>query len=100
MKQPRLNFPARWQAVLYRNYGFVDEDRLAQVLGTDRQTVRAEAAKLGLGNISFHPEWLKSGYITVIKNNWFCWITNSLRNCSAGRRKDWTILSKKKIFCT
>ena len=46
MKQPRLNFPARWQAVLYRNYGFVDEDRLAQVLGTDRQTVRAEAAKL------------------------------------------------------
>ncbi len=71
MKLPRLNFPARWQAVLYRNYGFVDEDRLAQVLGTDRQTVRAEAAKLGLGNISFHPEWLKSGYITVIKNNWF-----------------------------
>ena len=68
---PRLNFPVRWQAVLYRNYGMVADDKLAQVLGTDTATVRAEAAKLGLGKITYDPEWLNSGYITIIRNNWF-----------------------------
>ena len=46
LKMPRLNFPVRWQAVLYRNYGMVADDKLAQVLGTDTATVRAEAAIL------------------------------------------------------
>lgn len=71
LKMPRLNFPVRWQAVLYRNYGMVADEKLAQVLGTDTATVRAEAAKLGLGKITYDPEWLNSGYITIIRNNWF-----------------------------
>ncbi len=71
IKLQKNNFPAFWQTVLYRNYGFVEEKRLADVLDTDIKTVRTEAERLGLNNIEFNPEWLKSGYLTIIKNNWF-----------------------------
>ena len=71
VKLPKTDFPALWQAVLYRNYGFVAKERLAEVLGTDVKTVEAEAERLELGNIVYNSQWIKSGYITIIKNNWF-----------------------------
>ena len=54
VKLPKTDFPALWQAVLYRNYGFVAKERLAEVLGTDVKTVEAEAERLELGNIVYN----------------------------------------------
>ena len=71
IKLQKNNFPAQWQTVLYRNYGFVENERLASVLGTDVATIIAEAARLGLKDVKFNREWLKSGYLTIIKNNWY-----------------------------
>ena len=71
IKLQKNNFPTLWQAVLYRNYGFVEDKNLADVLGTDIKTIKTEAERLGLKDIKYNPEWLKSGYLTIIKNNWF-----------------------------
>lgn len=68
---PMLNFPTEWQAVIFRNYGFVDVRRIASVLQTTVQTVELEAEKLGLKGIKYNPKWEKSGYITIIRNNWY-----------------------------
>ena len=62
--------PTKWQTVILRNYGLVDENRLASVLKTDAITISKEAKRLGLGAIRFNPKWEKLGYITIIKNNW------------------------------
>ena len=69
--EPMLNLPTKWQTVIFRNYGFVPLDRIAKVLSTDQATVELEARRLGLGGIRYNAEWEKSGYITIIRNNWF-----------------------------
>lgn len=71
VKLPDLNFPTVWQAVIFRNYGYISTDRLARLLETDAATVDREAARLGLGGIEYNPLWESLGYITVIRNNWF-----------------------------
>ena len=71
LKLCKNNFPTRWQEVLYRNYGFVPDENLCRVLKMTASELNAEAARLGLGAIKYNPEWMKSGYLTVIKNNWF-----------------------------
>ena len=68
---PMLNFPTAWQAVIFRNYGFVDVRRIALVLDTTVDVVVREAEKLGLKGIKYNPTWEESGYITIIRNNWF-----------------------------
>ncbi len=67
---PELNFPTLWQAVIYRNYGYVKTRQLAKVLGTTSQVIKTEAKRLGLTH-SYNPEWLKRGYVTIIRNNWY-----------------------------
>lgn len=71
VKLPDLNFPTVWQAVIFRNYGYIPTDRLARLLETDVATVDLEAARLGLGGIEYNPIWELLGYITIIRNNWF-----------------------------
>ena len=63
-------FPTRWQAVIFRNYGIIPVERLAKVLGTTENTVRAEAKRLGLEQIEYNPDWLVRGYATIVRNNW------------------------------
>lgn len=68
--QPNI-FPTKWQAVLFRNCGFVPVERLADVLGCDTDTIAQEAARLGVLQTSCDEKWEKKGYITLIRNNWF-----------------------------
>ena len=68
---PECNFPTPWQAVIFRNIGMIPDERIAKVLGTDAETVRLEAQRMGIGDIVYDPEWEKSGYITIIRSNWF-----------------------------
>lgn len=68
---PVDNFPAKWQAVIFRNYGYVSLDKIAKTLACSEETVTAEAARLGIENAVYDSEWEKNGYITTIRNNWY-----------------------------
>lgn len=68
---PDCNFPTLWQAVIFRNVGMLPTARIAEVLRTDAATVEAEAARMGIKSTACDPEWEKSGYITIIRANWF-----------------------------
>ncbi len=59
-----------WQKVIYVNYGACPARNIAKVIGTDEQTVIENAKKLGLSKISFNPDWLEKGFVTIIRNNW------------------------------
>ena len=69
-KKLDLYTPTAWQTVLLRNLGLVSDEKLAEVLGTDAQTVRREAERLGIAGIKYDPNWRRLGYINIIKNNW------------------------------
>ncbi|MBR3803950.1 MAG: hypothetical protein IKJ14_01205 [Clostridia bacterium] len=69
--EPMLNFPTKWQAVIFRNYGFVPTEKIAKVLSTEKSVVETEAKRLGLSSVEYNSEWEKSGYITIIRNNWY-----------------------------
>ena len=70
MKPLEYFTPQKWQTIILRNYGLVDNKTMASVLGTDEQTVFNEAVRLGLEPIKYNPKWKKQGYINIIKNNW------------------------------
>ena len=70
VKLQTLTLPTAWQTVIFRNYGYVRTERIAQVLGCDEKTVRAEAKRLGLPEDDFTMEFEKRGYLTIIRNNW------------------------------
>ena len=65
------HFPARFQAVVWRNWNLVPVDRLAKVLHASADTVFQSAQALGL---EYRPEewklWEKRGYQTIIRRNW------------------------------
>ncbi len=63
-------FPTPMQAFIFRNWGMVAKERLAEVLETSAEKVELEAKRMGLrcqGDVSL---WLKKGYITIIRSNW------------------------------
>ena len=64
-------FPRRWQTVIFRNYGIVSPERIAQTLSCDVETVKREAERMGLCGVSYDGLWEKRGYITIIRNNWY-----------------------------
>lgn len=64
-------FPTHWQAVLFRNWGRVPVERLAELMQTEEDTLRREADRLGLdGEGHFDELWLTRGYLTIIRENW------------------------------
>lgn len=64
-------FPTRWQAVVWRNWGYVPVERIAKVLGTSCERVCEAAEILGLNPSEPTVEaWLKRGFLTIIRNNW------------------------------
>lgn len=67
----RLNFPTKWQAVIFRNYRMVPDARIAAVLGCTEADVAREAARLGLRVREANPDWLTRGFVTVIRSNWY-----------------------------
>ncbi len=67
----RLNFPTKWQAVIFRNYRVVPNDRIAKALGCEENVVVREAKRLGLREGDANPDWLDRGFINIIRNNWF-----------------------------
>ena len=70
VKLQTLTLPTAWQAVIFRNYGYVRTERIAQVLGCDEKTVHIEAERLGVPYHDFSADFEKSGYLTIIRNNW------------------------------
>jgi len=71
VKLPTLTLPTAWQTVIFRNYGYVPTERIADVLGCDEPTVRAEAARLGLSDHGYQSLFSAKGHITTIRNNWY-----------------------------
>lgn len=67
----RLNFPVRWQAVIFRNYRIVPNDRIAKILDCTAEDVEREAVRLGLRSGAADPDWLSRGFINIIRNNWY-----------------------------
>lgn len=63
-------FPTAWQQVIYRNYGTVENGRIAEVLGMKESDVAVHAQKLGIEKIEYNPDWATKGFVTVIRNNW------------------------------
>ncbi len=65
------HFPTRWQSFVWRNWGVVPTERLAEVLECTADTVRNAAEAMGLDpEAKVNPLWLTHGYLTVIRANW------------------------------
>ena len=71
VKLPVLTLPTAWQTVIFRNYGYVPTERIAKVLDCDEETVRTEAARLGVADHGYHRDFAHGGHITIIRNNWY-----------------------------
>ena len=71
VKVPSLTLPTAWQTVIFRNYGYVRNERIARVLECDEDTVEREAKRLGLVDRGYQSDFETRGYITIIRNNWY-----------------------------
>lgn len=65
-----LHFPTRMQAFVFRNWEIVPAKKIAEVLNTSEENVKAIAYQMGLDEQGDVSVWLKKGYITIIKQNW------------------------------
>lgn len=64
-------FPTIWQAVVWRNWGYLPTERIAAALQTKVENIKEAAAQLGLNpEESVNPEWKKRGFLTLIRDNW------------------------------
>lgn len=55
--------------MIFRNYSYVPARNIAKVLGTIGAVIEAEARKAGLGKFRYNPDWLKKGFVTIIREN-------------------------------
>ena len=68
---PPAPFPDRISAYVWRNWGLVEKERLAKVVGATAEELTAVAEQMGLeADPAVLPEWKKKGYITVVRRNW------------------------------
>lgn len=64
-------FPTVWQAVVWRNWGYIPVERIAKALDTTVANIKEAAKFLGLNpNQSVDDVWEKRGYLTLIRHNW------------------------------
>lgn len=64
-------FPTTWQAVVWRNWGYVPVERIAEALGTSSGKICEAAEALGLNpDEPVNPLWEKRGFLTTIRENW------------------------------
>ncbi len=59
-----------WQKVILRNYGTVKEEKIAELIGVDSATLHTEIQRLGIQSFTYNADWIKKGFVTVIRNNW------------------------------
>ena len=65
------HFPTRFQTVLWRNWGLVPPEKLAQLLQCTVDNILKSAEELGLPvPPEVNPKWVTHGYLTLIRNNW------------------------------
>lgn len=68
---PQVLFPDRMSAYVWRNWGLVDSQRLADVVGATVDDLRVVAEQMGLDPAPVVlPEWKTKGYVTLIRRNW------------------------------
>lgn len=68
---PYEYFPTPWQAVVWRNWGYVPAERIAKALETSKENIQKAAEALGLNpNEPVNEAWEKRGFLTLIRNNW------------------------------
>ncbi len=68
---PVDHFPDRLHAVVWRNWGLVPTDRLADVLQTSPENIVAMATSMGLPtSVDVPDEMSTRGYITIVRRNW------------------------------
>lgn len=106
------HFPTRWQAVLWRNWGMVPVERLAEILNCSVEELCDDARQLGLpSKPEVEPAWLRHGYITIIRNNWhllnyeqllqlLSWTPERLAHSLAEEDFLWLKLGRKKPVCS
>ena len=64
-------FPTHWQAVVWRNWGYVPVERIATALDASCKIIKEAAKELGLNpEESVNEAWEKRGFLTLIRNNW------------------------------
>ncbi len=59
-----------WQKVIFRNYGMIEDNKIAELIGVDSATLHREIQRLGIASFEYNPDWIKKGFVTVIRNNW------------------------------
>jgi hypothetical protein len=65
------HFPDRLHAFVWRNWGLVEQERMAKVIGTSATNVEDIARSMGLpASQSVPPEMMSRGYLTLIRRNW------------------------------
>jgi len=65
------HFPAKHQAVIFRNWELLPVAALARVLGATEWEILAAAGELGLAvPPAVEPAWLSRGYVTIVRANW------------------------------
>lgn len=65
------HFPTRMHAVVWRNWNLVETDRLAGVLETPAENVRAVAASMGLpAEVKVPANYRSRLYLSIIRRNW------------------------------
>lgn len=66
------HFPTRAQAVVWRNWGLAEPERLAKILGTSADVVNELAEQMGLvGEFGRDYDlWRSRGYVTILRKNW------------------------------
>ncbi len=65
------HFPAKYQAVIFRNFNNVPTCRIAKILGTTVEKIEKSAEQMGLKTpAKVNENFLKRGFITIIRDNW------------------------------
>lgn len=65
------HFPDRLCAFVYRNWGMIEPTRLAEVVSATEEEINSLAEQMGLPVPAvIDANWLKMGYITIIRSNW------------------------------
>lgn len=64
-------FPTPWQAVIWRNWGYVPVERIARALDASCEEICNAAEELGLNpKQEVDSVWEKRGFLTLIRDNW------------------------------
>lgn len=64
-------FPTTWQAVVWRNWGYIPVERIAKALSASCEEIKEAAKLLGLNTDEpLNEMWGKRGFLTTIRENW------------------------------